>query len=64
VTESGVGTGMGELLRRFWLPVLLSEEVPESGGQPKKIVVMGEGLLAYRESRAGTRVTVKGERPV
>ena len=22
LTESGAGTGMGELLRRFWLPVL------------------------------------------
>ena len=29
LTESGPGTPMGELLRRFWLPVLLSEELPE-----------------------------------
>ena len=27
LTESGAGTAMGELLRRFWLPVLLSEEL-------------------------------------
>src|SRR6266852_7918270 len=51
LTESGAGTGMGELLRRFWLPVLLSEELPESDGPPKKIVVMGEELLAFRDSR-------------
>ena len=48
LTESGAGTGMGELLRRFWLPVLLSEELPEADGTPKKIVVMGEELLAFR----------------
>src|SRR4051795_12461023 len=51
LTESGAGTAMGELLRRFWLPVLLSEELPEADGPPKKIVVMGEELLAFRDSR-------------
>src|SRR6266550_8493099 len=51
LTESGAGTGMGVLLRRFWLPVLLSEELPEADGPPKKIVVMGEELLAFRDSR-------------
>ena len=35
LTESGPGTAMGELLRRFWLPVLLSEELPEADGPPK-----------------------------
>ncbi len=51
LTESGAGTPMGELLRRFWLPVLLSEELPDVDGPPKKIVVMGEELLAFRDSR-------------
>ena len=51
LTESGAGTSMGELLRRFWLPVLLSEELPEPDGAPKKIVVLGEELLAFRDSR-------------
>src|SRR4029434_6567176 len=51
LTESGPGTGMGELLRRFWIPVLLSEELPEADGTPKKIVVMGEELLAFRDTR-------------
>ena len=51
LTESGAGTPMGELLRRFWLPVLLSEELPEPDCPPKKIVVMGEELLAFRDTR-------------
>ena len=60
LTESGAGTGMGELLRRFWLPVLLSEELPEADGPPKKIVVMGEELLAFRDSTRRGR----GHRPI
>jgi phthalate 4,5-dioxygenase len=51
LTESNAGTGMGELLRRFWMPVLLSKELPEADGPPRKIVVMGEELLAFRDSR-------------
>src|SRR6185436_5573196 len=51
LTESGAGTGMGELLRRFWIPVLLSAELPDADGTPKKIVVMGEELLAFRDTR-------------
>ena len=50
LTQSDAGTPMGELLRRFWLPVLLSEEIPEPDGTPKKITVMGEALLAFRDT--------------
>jgi hypothetical protein len=60
LTESGSGTPMGDLLRRFWLPVLLSEELPDADGPPRKIVMMGEELLAFRdrhERRAGMRWT-------
>jgi len=41
---------MGELLRRFWMPALLSEELPEPDGPPKKIRLMGEDLLAFRDT--------------
>ena len=51
LTESGAGTPMGALLRRFWLPVLLSEELPEADGAPVRMTVMGEALLAFRDSR-------------
>lgn len=51
LTQSEVGKGMGELLRRFWIPVALAEEVPEPDGTPKKIIVMGEQLLAFRDTR-------------
>ena len=28
LTKTGRGTPMGELLRRFWMPILLAEELP------------------------------------
>jgi len=50
LTRSGPGTPMGDLLRRFWMPALLSEELPEHDGPPKKIRLMGEDLLAFRQT--------------
>ncbi|MEZ5853901.1 MAG: Rieske 2Fe-2S domain-containing protein [Hyphomicrobiaceae bacterium] len=50
LTQSDAGTPMGELIRRFWVPVLLSEELPEPDGEPKEITVLGEELLAFRDS--------------
>ena len=50
LTRSGKGTPMGELLRRFWQPALLSAELPERDGPPRKIRILGEDLLAFRDS--------------
>lgn len=50
LTRSDKGTPMGDLLRRFWMPALLSAELPERDGPPKKIKIMGEDLLAFRAS--------------
>jgi phenylpropionate dioxygenase-like ring-hydroxylating dioxygenase large terminal subunit len=50
LTRAGIGTPMGELLRRFWMPALLSVELPERDGPPKKIRILGEDLLAFRQT--------------
>ncbi|MBV8393529.1 MAG: ring-hydroxylating oxygenase subunit alpha, partial [Alphaproteobacteria bacterium] len=50
LTQSGPGTPMGNLMRRFWLPALLSEELPERDGPVKKIRILGEDLLAFRDT--------------
>jgi phthalate 4,5-dioxygenase oxygenase subunit len=34
LTRTGSGTPMGELLRRFWLPALLPDELPRSDCAP------------------------------
>ena len=43
------GTPCGELLRRYWHPVLLSEEL---GELPKLIKVLGEELVLFRDKSA------------
>ena len=50
LTRSGAEAPMGQLLRRFWMPALLSAELPERDGPPKKIRIMGEDLLAFRDT--------------
>ena len=46
----GAGTPMGELLRRFWMPVLLSEELPERDSAPLRTRVLGENLVIFRDT--------------
>jgi nitrite reductase/ring-hydroxylating ferredoxin subunit len=41
---------MGELLRRFWLPALLSDELPENDGEPVRTRMLGEDLVAFRDT--------------
>jgi phenylpropionate dioxygenase-like ring-hydroxylating dioxygenase large terminal subunit len=50
LTRTGPGTAMGALFRRFWVPVLLSRELPEPDGPPVRVTVMGETLIAFRDS--------------
>ena len=32
LTRVGPGTPMGDLMERYWIPALLSEEIPEPDG--------------------------------
>ncbi|MCZ4314324.1 Rieske 2Fe-2S domain-containing protein [Comamonadaceae bacterium G21597-S1] len=50
LTRTNAGTAMGDMLRRYWTPVLLSRELPEPDCPPKKLKVMGEDLLAFRDT--------------
>jgi phenylpropionate dioxygenase-like ring-hydroxylating dioxygenase large terminal subunit len=42
---------MGELMRRYWLPALLSEEIPEPDCPPVRVRLLGEDLVAFRDSK-------------
>ncbi|KHF38621.1 Rieske 2Fe-2S domain-containing protein [Halalkalibacter okhensis] len=46
----GEGTPMGEVWRRYWFPALLSEEVPEPDCDPVRVQLLGEKLVAFRDS--------------
>ena len=50
LTQTNAGTPMGEYFRRFWQPVALSEELPVADGEPVKVKVMGEELVAFRDT--------------
>jgi phthalate 4,5-dioxygenase len=50
LTQTDRGTPMGEVFRRFWIPVLLSEEVPLPDCPPVRFRILGEDLLAFRDS--------------
>jgi phthalate 4,5-dioxygenase len=50
----GPGTPMGNLLRRYWLPALLSSEVPEPDSPPVRMRLLGEDLVSFRDSNGDT----------
>lgn len=53
LTRVGPGTLMGNLLRRYWTPALLSAELPEPGGAPVRVRLLGEDLVAFRSPDGG-----------
>src|SRR5258708_10914358 len=59
LTRTGADTPMGKLARRYWLPALLSEELPEPEGAPIRVKLMGEQLVAFRATDG--RVGLVGE---
>ena len=50
ITHVGPGTPMGELMRRYWQPVLISREVAEPDCDPVRVRVLGEELVAFRDT--------------
>lgn len=45
LVRTGSGTVMGNLLRRYWAPALLSSEIEEPDCPPVRVRLMGENLL-------------------
>ncbi|MFN0094195.1 MAG: Rieske 2Fe-2S domain-containing protein [Dehalococcoidia bacterium] len=50
LTRTNAGTQMGDLLRRFWLPVLLAQELPAPDCDPVRVHVCGEEYVAFRDT--------------
>lgn len=50
VTEVGAGTPLGEVIRRYWLPACLTEEIPKPDCPPIRVKLLGEELVAFRNS--------------
>ena len=51
LTRTGPGTAMGNLFRRYWIPALLAQEVPEPDSPPVRVKLLSERLLAFRDTQ-------------
>src|SRR5918999_3954148 len=59
LTRIGPTTAMGALMRRYWLPALLAEEIPAPDCAPVRVRLLGEDLVAFRDSNG--KVGLLGE---
>ena len=50
ITRVGPGTPMGALLRQYWVPAMLSSELPRPDGPPVRVLLLGEKLIGFRDS--------------
>ena len=50
LTRVGPRTPMGDLMRRYWQPVLHSWELPEPDCAPVQVRILGEDLVAFRDT--------------
>jgi phthalate 4,5-dioxygenase oxygenase subunit len=50
LTRIGQGTPMGKTMRRYWIPALMAREIAEPDGPPVRVRLLGEDLVAFRDS--------------
>jgi len=50
LTRTGSGLPTGELFRQYWIPALLADELPENDCPPVRVKLLGERLIAFRDS--------------
>ena len=51
LTRVGPDTPMGATMRRYWIPALLAWELPAPDGPPVRVKVLGEELVAFRDTQ-------------
>ena len=51
LTQVGPGTPVGELMRRYWMPALLSSDIPTPDCPPVRVKLLGEELVAFRDTQ-------------
>ena len=52
----GPDAPMGETMRYFWLPALMSSELPEPDGDPVHLELLGESFVAFRDSNGNVGI--------
>ena len=51
LSKTGPGTLMGQIFRLSWQPALLAKELPENECPPVRVKLLGERLLAWRDTQ-------------
>ena len=51
LTQTDPGTPMGDMFRQYWIPALLSSELPENDCDPVRVKLLGERLIAFRDTQ-------------
>ena len=51
LTQTGPGTPMGRMFRSYWIPALLTGELPENECPPVRVKLLSERLLAFRDTQ-------------
>jgi len=51
LTKTGPGTPMGELFRRYWIPILCADELPEPDCPPVRVKALSEAMIAFRDTQ-------------
>ena len=50
LTRVGADMPMGRLLRQYWVPFMLASDLPEPNCEPLRVRLLGEDLIAFRET--------------
>lgn len=50
LTQVGPGTPMGKFMREYWIPAMLSSELPHPDSDPVRVLLLGEKLVAFRDT--------------
>jgi hypothetical protein len=61
LTRVHPGTPMGRLFRRYWIPALLSEEIPDADGPPVRVPVCSariSSLFVTRRERSASWTSI------
>jgi len=56
LTQIGPGTPMGNLMRRYWLPAVMSREIAEPDSPPVRVSLLGERLVAFRDTNGAVGI--------
>ena len=60
LTETGPDAPMGAVFRRYWMPALLSRELPAPDCPPLRVKLLGEDFVAFRDSAGRVGIVAPG----